>query len=459
MTSLSRVNAKSKKESFCVSFLTLGCAKNEVDTRHMAQRLLAAGYTLTDRLDKADAVVVNTCCFIQSATEESIDAIFECADLPNIQAGAPLVVAGCMPSRYGEDLEEALTEVKTFIPCSREDDIVAILDKLFACAVSQEASSSEADDASRIEAYVSETEAALGDGLQAASFAYVKISDGCNRFCSYCAIPYIRGRYRSFPYEDIFAEVSQLVSQGVQEIVLIAQDTGIWGSDFAEPDTLSNLLSRLAEAFPSLWFRVMYTEPEGVTDGLLQVMAEHANICNYLDIPLQHVVPSVLHRMHRQGSSQDFLALVDRARKAVPGISLRTTLMAGFPGESEDDFQELCDFVEEAAFDYVGVFAFSPEEGTEAFGLSEQVVDEVKLERAQQLRDIADTISFSQVAKRIGADFDILIEGREEDGQVYGRAMCQAPEVDGVTYVSGGQIGTVVRVRIQDTLLYEMEGE
>ncbi len=435
-----------------VAFVTLGCAKNEVDTQRMQAELRRAGFAVTDDPEQADAVVVNTCSFIQSATEESLEAIFEVAGMPNVAAGAALIVAGCMPARYGEELSGELPEAAAFVPCSKEDDIV----KVVAAALSLDKGDLSALASSALGA-VREGAVSL-TGSRAVS-AYVKISDGCDRFCSYCTIPYIRGRYHSFPFEQIREDVAHQLESGVREIVLIAQDTGRWGQDFEEPSSLAWLMGQLADEFTDAWFRVMYIQPEGVTDELLETVAAHDNICNYFDIPLQHVQPHLLKAMHRKGSVEDYIALAKRVREKVPGVTLRTTLIAGFPGEDDDDFEELCAFVEEGYFDYVGVFAYSREEGTRAFDLPDQLDEDEKADRAQRLRDLADAVCTPLVAARIGAEVDVLVEGREEDGQLFGRAMCQAPEVDGVTYISAGEPGDVVKVRIVDTLLYEMEGE
>ena len=429
-----------------VAFVTLGCAKNEVDTAHMRTRLLQAGFRMEDDPACADAVVVNTCSFIQSATEESLEAIFDVAGLPNVAAGAALIVAGCMPARYGDDLAGELTEARAFVPCSREDDIAAVV----ADALGNPVILSERSESKDL--------APMQDVLASVS-AYVKISDGCDRFCTYCTIPYIRGRYRSFPLDDVRADVAAQVAAGVREIVLIAQDTGRWGADFDEPSSLAALVSTLAEEFPATWFRVMYIQPEGLTDELLDAVAAHDNVCDYFDIPLQHVDADILRAMNRTGSREEFLALVERVLAHVPGATLRTTLIAGFPGETDEQFEDLCAFVEEGLFDYVGVFPYSREEGTRAASLPDQVDEDEKNDRAQRLRDIADAVCCPRIAARIGRTMDVLVEGVEEDGQLFGRAMCQAPEVDGVTYLDGGEPGEIRPVTIADTLLYEMEGE
>ncbi len=463
-----------------VAFVTMGCAKNEVDSEQMRKRALAAGYSVAEDPEFASAVVVNTCSFIQVATEESIEAIFDVAGLPNVEAGhTALIVAGCMPARYGDDLEAELSEASAFVPCSKEDDIVAVLDAALSAlpaetlATDSTARESEAaegaagadSDADTADALPvcgeADSKDAPPDGamISQRTFAYVKISDGCDRFCSYCTIPFIRGRYRSFPLDDIRRDVEEHVAAGAREIVLIAQDTGRWGRDFPEKSSLAQLVSALAEEFPDTWFRVMYLQPEGITDELLDAVASHGNVCSYFDIPLQHVDASILRAMNRHGSREKFAALAERIRAKIPEACLRTTLIAGFPGETEEQFEDLCDFVEEGLFDYAGVFAYSREEGTRAFDLPGQVDEETKAERAQRLRDTADAACAPVIAARIGQTVHVLVEGVEEDGQIVGRAMCQAPEVDGATYLDRGAAGDIVSARIVDTLMYEMEGE
>ena len=427
-----------------VAFVTLGCAKNEVDTSHMRVRVAEAGNMLANDPADADAIVINTCSFIQAATEESLEAIFDTADLPNVSSGrAKLIVAGCMPARYGDELASELTEAGAFVPCSREDDIAAVLAEVIGVPSESTTAALTANVHGAVRGPVS---------------AYVKISDGCDRFCSYCTIPYIRGRYHSFSLDEVCSEVDDLVAQGVREIVLIAQDTGRWGTDFDEPSTLAALVSTLADRHGDIWFRVMYIQPEGLTDELLSAVATHTNVCNYFDIPFQHVDADILKAMNRTGSGAEFHDLITRVRTRIPHATLRTTLIAGFPGETDEQFEDLCAFVEEADIDYIGVFPYSREEGTRAYHLENQVGDDEKTDRAQRLRDLADAVCTPRVAARIGRTMDILIEGYEEDGQLFGRAMCQAPEVDGVTYLEQGDVGEVCSVVIEDTLLYEMEG-
>lgn len=439
-----------------VSFITLGCAKNEVDSAHMAARLAQAGYEIVDHdlLEEAedsnisaaeslDAIIVNTCSFLREAIEENLDVIFDVASLPSVESGhTKLVVSGCLPARFGEELSEELVEPDLFVPCAEENSIVEKLDQLldtptFECTC---------------------TTSAIPPRLNVGPSAYVKISDGCNRFCSFCAIPFIRGRYHSFSYEAIHAEIAQLVRQGTQEIVLIAQDTGIWGSDLEPKRSLAWLLDSLASAFPATWFRVLYIQPEHVDEELLDVMAAHENICNYLDIPLQHVDADLLKAMNRRGSREEFQELIALIRSKFPLIALRTTFIVGFPGETDEQFEALCGFVSDSDFDYVGVFAYSPEEGTKAAALPEQIDEDIKLERLRTLRDLADSVSQTSLARFIGSEVDVLVLGQEEDGALFGRSAYQAPDVDGVTFIDEGEVGEVIPIMIEDVLYYEMEG-
>ncbi len=425
-----------------VAFVTMGCAKNEVDSQTMAALLSQGGYRVIDDLEAADAVIVNTCSFIQMATEESIDAVLAAAELPSIAEGrGKLILAGCMAARYGEELEPEFPEAAAFVPCAEEEGIVAVVDGLF--GVDRANAPSNADQADLSSSSVS---------------AYVKISDGCDRFCSYCTIPFIRGRYHSFSLETIEADVRRAVEQGNREVVLIAQDTGRWGSDLTPPSTLAQLASHLAEEFPDTWFRLLYIQPEGVTEELIDTVARHPNLCDYFDIPFQHSDPALLKAMNRSGSGEEFLELIGRIRQAIPQAALRTTLIVGFPGESEESFEGLLDFVQEAALDYVGAFAYSREEGTRAYSLDGQIPEEEKQRRLQELRDVSDALSGTVVAQRIGTDLAVLVEGCEEDSQLFGRCQAQAPDVDGVTYVDKGMIGQVALYRIDQTLGYEMEG-
>lgn len=434
-----------------VCFLTLGCAKNEVDSQHMMENLKKEGFLIKENPSDAQVVVINTCSFIRSAIEESLDTIFDIAHLDSItSSNAKLIVTGCMPSRYGEELSEELPEVDAFLDCAHEGDIVRCVKNLL------ELSDDEKVDASKLSKSEAESEDKIPD--ESRYSAYVKISEGCDRFCSYCTIPFIRGRYYSYSYEQIAEEVQAHIDGGVREIVIIAQDTGRWGTDLEKKSSLADLLDSLANRHQETWFRVMYLQPEGVSNALLDVIDSHKNICSYLDIPLQHVSKRILRAMNRKGSYDDYAGLINHIRKRIPDICLRTTLIAGFPGESDEEFQLLCEFLEEMDLDYVGVFPYSQEEGTKAAMLANQISDELKIERAQILRDLADSLSSLKISQRIATVMPVLVLGFEEDGQLYGRTQCQAPEVDGVVYLDKGRPGEIIDVTIDDTLLYEMEG-
>ncbi len=470
MTEPSTCESGCESAAACVAFVTLGCAKNEVDTDKMRTRLVAAGYGLAADVADADLVIVNTCSFLASATAESIDEIFSVlAAQEGTEHAGKVLVAGCMPSRYGDELAHELSEVAGFLPADEEDRVVEAVAQLIGPAGAAGGGAGAAAGVDGVGAADGELDAAARAGWRSReqAFAYVKVSDGCDRFCSYCMIPHIRGRYRSFPLDDILAEVEGLVDAGVAEIVFIGQDTGIWGSDFTRPDTLAHLLSEAAARFPDTWFRVMYTQPEGISDELLALMRDVDNICPYLDIPLQHCEAQVLEAMNRTGSAEQYLALAAHVRDVVPGAALRTTFMAGFPGETPTQAEALVDFADTAAFDFGGVFPYSREEGSAAAEMDGQVDEDEKLARAQRLLDVVEHAGWRRAEARVGQICDVLVEGFEETDagpEVLCRAQFQAPEVDGQVHVPVSStdalpVGSFVRVRIVDAFCHELVGE
>ena len=363
-----------------VLYITLGCAKNEVDTDRMRSLLTAAGYEEAFDPQDADIAIVNTCSFLASATSESIETTLELAN--EVQDGVrscPIVMCGCVPSRYGDDLPDELPEVAAFVKADEEDGIVAVIDGVL--GVERE-----------IAAYIPQVKRTVEGAV-----AYVKISDGCNRFCSFCMIPYIRGRYHSRNAESIISEVRDLVAGGVREIVLIGQDTGIWGTDFADEDVadgsprnLAQLLRAVAEAVRphNVWVRVLYLQPEGMTDELIETIRDTPEVLPYIDIPVQHCDARILKAMRRSGSRQELEDLFRDLRERIPGIVIRSTAMVGFPTETDDEFRDLIDFMDTVGFDYTSVFAYSREEGSLAAKMEGQVDEEVKLERAQEAMDL-----------------------------------------------------------------------
>ena len=432
-----------------ILFITLGCAKNEVDTDRMRALLLAAGFAEADGVDDADAAIVNTCSFLASATEESVEATLELAEgrAEGVRS-CPIIMCGCVPSRYGDDLPEQLPEVAAFVKADDEDGIVGVVADVLGISVA---------------APVLDAGAMLRT-VQGAS-AFVKISEGCDRFCAFCAIPYIRGRYHSRPADEIVAEVSALMEQGVREVILIGQDTGIWGSDFEGDQTLAKLLVRVAEAVRpySGWVRVLYLQPEGMTDELIAAIRDTPEVLPYIDIPIQHCSERVLKAMGRSGDPEQLHALLARLRDEIPGMVLRTTGMAGFPGETDEEADELYDFIEAEEFDYTSVFAYSQEEGTRAAAMPDQVDEDVKLERTQRLIDLVEELGFSATAKHVGERVKVIIDGVEEteDGvELIGHTWFQAPDCDGAVHIQSGEaaVGDIVTADLVDSFCYEMVG-
>lgn len=431
-----------------VLYVTLGCAKNEVDTDRMRALLSGEGFGEAFEVDEADVIIVNTCSFLASATSESIEATLELAD--EVAEGVrkrPIVMCGCVPSRYGDELCEELPEVAAFVRADEEDNIVSVVREVLG-----------------IEGEALPWHGALR--TVEGSSAYIKISDGCDRFCTFCAIPYIRGPYFSRPFEEIAAEVTALAEGGVREFVLIGQDTGIWGSDFEEPRTLAWLLREVAALVRDVhgWVRVLYLQPEGMTDELIATIRDTPEVLPYIDIPIQHCSSRVLREMGRSGSPEELHALFSRLRAEIPGMVLRTTGMAGFPGETDEEAEELYEFLAAEEFDYTSVFAYSPEEGTAAAAMDNQVDEDVKLERTQRLIDLTEQLGFAATASHVGERVEVIIDGIEEGDEgveFVGHTWFQAPDSDGAVHLSNGEaaVGDIVTVDLVDAFCYELIGE
>ena len=431
-----------------IFFFTLGCPKNEVDSDRMKAAVLASAYELADEPNNADVVIVNTCSFIQDATEESISAVLDFAgEWVPASEGRKLVVAGCLPSRYGDDLTESMPEVDAFVPVAEEAQLLEVLEQL----VSTPATAAKAPQSPNVLR------------TRPGPSAYLQISDGCHRRCSFCTIPTIRGPYRSRTLAEIEEEARRLVAGGAREIILIGQDISSYGRDIkghsGSRPVLSDVVLAVARIDGLNWLRLMYVQPDGVTDELIRVMAQEPTVCHYLDLPLQHASRSVLERMGRRGSAEEYLALIARIRDAIPDIVLRTSLISGFPGETSADVRALEDFLAEARIDYAGVFAYSPEEGTPAATFPNMPTRSTRIRRANRLREIADAIGFEKAAERIGDQLEVLVEGVDEDGTIVGRWRGQAPEVDGLVLLDNGIPGEFVRARVVDTLGYDLEAE
>lgn len=438
--------------SASILYITLGCAKNEVDTDRMRALLTAAGYAEAASTDEASLVIINTCSFLASATSESIECTLELAD--EVAEGvrkAPIVMCGCVPSRYGDDLPSELPEVAAFVRTDEEDGIVAVVDELLGVERA-------------LPAHVPQVKRTV-EG----SVAYVKISDGCDRFCSFCAIPYIRGRYHSRPADRILAEVRDLVSGGVRELVLIGQDTGIWGGDLDEsaegPRNLAELLRAVAEAVRGehVWIRVLYLQPEGMTDELISTIRDTPEVLPYIDIPVQHCSANVLKAMNRTGSEEELDELFARLRREIPGMIIRTTYLAGFPGETVEEHERMLSFMDRTGFDYTSVFAYSPEEGTRAARMENQIPEDEKLERTQTAMDLAESLGFAATAGHVGEVAEVIVDGIEETDEgpeLIGHAWFQAPDSDGAVHLDATEaaVGDIVTVEFTDSFCYELVG-
>lgn len=452
MDSRSNMSTTASTEDPRILYITLGCAKNEVDTDRMRSLLGRAGYAETHEVADADLALINTCSFLASATSESIETTLQLAEEATDEGvrGLPIVMCGCVPSRYGAELPEELPEVSAFVKADEEDGIVSVVSKVLGREVPKGGPAIDAGALRTIEG----------------ASAYVKISEGCDRFCAFCAIPYIRGRYHSRPVEGILEEVRHLMEGGVREVVLIGQDTGIWGSDFEDKKTLAWLLRQVAEAVRPYhgWIRVLYLQPEGMTDELIATIRDTPEVLPYIDIPIQHCSERILARMGRSGSEPELRELFARLRREIPGMVLRTTGMAGFPGETDEEAEELLDFLKDEEFDYTTVFAYSPEEGTRAAEMEDQVPEDVKMERTQRLIDLAEEMGFSATAKHIGETVDVIVDGTEEGDngpELIGHAWFQAPDSDGAVHIESGEasVGDIVRVKLVDSFCYELVGE
>ncbi len=429
--------------------VTLGCAKNEVDSDRMRALLLADGFSETLDAGDADVAIVNTCSFLASATEESVEATLALAEERSEGVrDCPIVMCGCVPSRYGDALSDELPEVAAFVKAEDEDGIVGVVRDVLGM---------DADERAELPKTLRTVEG---------TSAFVKISEGCDRFCTFCAIPYIRGRYHSRAAEEIVSEVRDLMEGGVREVVLIGQDTGVWGCDLGEGETLASLLRLVAEAVRPYggWVRVLYLQPEGMTDELIATIRDVPEVLPYIDIPIQHCSARVLRAMGRSGSPEELHALFDRLRSEIPGMVLRTTGMAGFPGETDDEADELYDFISEEGFDYCSVFAYSQEDGTAAARMDGQVDEDVKLERTQRLIDLTEQLGFAATAQHVGERVRVIVDGIEEseDGpELIGHAWFQAPDSDGAVHIPYGEatVGEVVTVDLVDSFCYELIGE
>lgn len=436
-----------------VSMVSLGCPKNLVDAEVMLGFLDREGYEITTDEQEADIIIVNTCSFIKEAKQESIDAILDLADRKHNGRCRLLIVTGCLPQRYQEELCHELPEVDIFIGTGDYPRIAEIISEKRKTP-GQLRYTGDPD-------FLYDEDSPRLNSSPAYS-AYLKIAEGCSNRCSYCVIPALRGSFRSRPLEGVVAEAERLVAGGARELNLIAQDVTNYGKDLGGV-SLEDLVKRLAEIEGLSWIRLLYAYPDGITDGLIRIIKEEKKVCKYLDIPLQHISDPILAKMNRRSTSGEIRSLISRLRAEIPGIALRTSLIVGFPGETEDDFKQLLHFVEEAGFDRLGVFCYSREEGTPAADMPEQISERVKRERYKKIMKAQARLSFKQNRSLVGRIEEVIVEGYSEETDLLlkGRSSRQAPDIDGQVYITAGNanIGDVVLLKITDSSDYDLIGE
>lgn len=436
-----------------ILFVSLGCDKNLVDTEVMLGLLASGGHQMTDDETLADVIVINTCCFIHDAKEESIQTILEMAEYKKTGRLKALIVTGCLAQRYKEEIVKEIPEVDAVLGTTSYDKIIEAIDEALKGHVSIEMTDIDA-------LPLVETKRLVTTG---GHFAYLKIAEGCDKHCTYCIIPKIRGNFRSVPMERLLEEAQELADQGVKELILVAQETTLYGQDLYGEKSLHRLLRELCKIPGIRWIRILYCYPEEITDELIQVMKEEKKICHYLDLPIQHASSDVLKRMGRRTSKEELVEIITKLRSEIPDIAIRTTLITGFPGETEEQHEELMDFVDEMEFDRLGVFTYSPEEDTPAALMPDQIDEEVKEERQAELMELQQDIAFDLAEDMVGREVLVMIEGKVADENAYvGRTYKDAPNVDGLIFVNTDEelmSGDFARVKVTGALEYDLIGE
>lgn len=432
---------------------SLGCARNQVDSEHMLGQLVQGKWVLVKRPEEADLIVINTCSFIASAADESIDTILELAEFKKQGTCKQLVVCGCLPERYGRDIAEALPEVDLFLGTGAGLTILNALNHLpesgkGTCILPSPDS-------------VSPEKAGLPRIRTQSHLAYIKVAEGCSRHCSYCIIPRLRGRYRSRSAGDILAEAGALISQGVRELILVAESTTDYGRDLSPFMGMEKILADLSALPGDFRIRLLYTYPDTLSPDIIRAVGKFPKICPYFDLPIQHAADAVLKKMGRHYTRDDLLALIDLIRSEVPHAALRTTLITGFPGETEKDFEELLSFVEEVRFDHLGVFTYSDSEDLPSHNIPGHINEETAQKRLDLIMEAQAEISLTINMKHVGKTYSVLLEENPEEGLYLGRTEFQAPDVDGLTFVYGEglNVGETVQVTITDAHEYDLSGD
>lgn len=430
-----------------VYILTMGCSKNDVDSETMAYKLKNDDYTIINNPSEADYIIINTCSFINAAKEESIDAIFDMINQK--KAGAKIIVSGCLAQRYSKELKEEIPEIDIIVGTGMFQNIASIIN--------------EYEDNNKDDVYVDNINADIEyiEKDAADITEYVKIAEGCNNLCTYCIIPKLRGRLRSRPIDDIVNEINHLYKLGTKEVILIAQNTTDYGTDIYSRPSLDMLLKAILDRTKMPWIRIMYLYPDNITDELIEVFNSSDRILKYMDIPLQHASDHVLKMMNRHINKEETHALISKLRTKIDDLVLRTTFIVGFPGESEEDFKELLNFIKEEKFDKLGVFEYSDEEGTRSYSFNEKLDEDTKRLRREEIMDAQMDISRASLEKRVGTVMKCLIEDGA-DGEYTARSFMDAPDVDGLVYISTDkdlELGSFFDIKITEALEYDLRGE
>lgn len=443
------VKMKNKK----ILFISLGCDKNLVDSEVMLGILADRGFEMTDTEDDADIIIINTCCFINDAKEESINTILEMAEYKKTDPCKALIVTGCLAQRYKQEIVDEIPEVDAVIGTSKYDEIFDAVDQAL-----KGSHFLDVDDLDRLP-YVPGKRILTTGG----HYAHLKIAEGCDKHCTYCIIPKIRGNYRSVPMEQLLAEAASLAEQGVKELILVAQETTLYGVDLYGKKSLHILLKELAKIKGIRWIRILYCYPEELYPELIETIKNEKKVCHYLDMPIQHASDAILKRMGRRTTKAQLKETVSLLRKEIPDIVLRTTLIAGFPGETQEQHEELMEFVDEMEFERLGVFAYSPEENTPAASMPDQIPEEIKEERRDAILELQQEIAFDKAADMVGRTLYAMIEGKVADEPAYvARTYADSPDIDGYVFVNTGEMlmsGDFVKVKITGSAEYDLIGE
>ena len=435
-----------------IALISLGCPKNQVDADVMCRSLLAAGHESTADLSQADVIIVNTCGFIESAKAEAIENILMACSYKEQNPDLKVVVTGCLAERYQKEIRAEMPEVDAVVGIGSNSAICAVIERLSAGPQEQ---------------FGPKTAMPLGGARVISTpphYAYLKIAEGCNNGCYYCAIPLIRGGLRSRAMSDCVAEAKWLADQGVQELIVVAQDPTAYGEDWGKPGSICQLLDQLNAVEGIRWIRILYAYPERITDEFVAALQRNEKVLPYLDLPIQHCNDEILHRMNRRGGRREIEEAIAKLRAGIPNITLRTTLIAGFPGETEEQFEEMCRFVRDMQFDRLGCFAYSPEEGTKAATMPDQIDEEVKQRRVDQIMEIQTGIMSRKQAERVGQELECICDELDEENGLYLlRTMSDAPEIDGNVCVPADEyqleFGHFYKVHILDSDLYDLYGE